>query len=114
MKKLAICVAACALLTGCMLDKDTRMVTHRNSCAGYGFTPGTPQFAQCMQMEENSWQARFDGAMNQIQQNNYQQQQLNLQRQQLYQQQMQNMQNNSFRANCTSNRYGTTTYTNCY
>ncbi|WP_341705416.1 hypothetical protein [Ferrovibrio sp.] len=112
MKRLLICAAAATLLSGCMLDRETRMAKHQETCAGYGFPLGTTAFAQCMQNEETNWQARHTAAMNQLQQQNYQQQQLNLQQQQLHNQQMQQIQNN-YRANCMSNRIGNNVYTTC-
>lgn len=82
MKKHLGVVIAAALLAGCtQADGSTavgmvgspawqataspaaKMATYRANCEGYGYTPGTPAMAQCMQQEAGDYRASSSSAM---------------------------------------------------
>ena len=111
--KTSFLAATLFMLAGCMLSPDHRMSKHENSCVAYGFEPGTPSYAQCMQQEELAWKQNYKQSMQNLQTWGYQQQQLELQRQQLYQQQRQTTPTNQG-MRCVTNYYGTRAVTNCY
>jgi hypothetical protein len=101
MYRLVVCSVAALALSGCMLDRETRMARHQSACNTYGFVAGTPAFAQCMQTEENQWQARHEAGLQQLRQQNMQQQMLNQQRM-------------NSGTNCISQPVGNTIQTTCY
>lgn len=58
-----ILTITCLFLAGCMLSAQHRMEQWTAKCTGYGFTHGTPAYAQCVQAEELAWQRGTDAAL---------------------------------------------------
>jgi len=54
MKTKLIILTAAVLLTGCTTFEQ-RMAVYSNTCAGYGFEPGTVEFTQCKAAEERAY-----------------------------------------------------------
>lgn len=51
---LLICAILVTALSGCGLDDYTQRIdanTYQKECSGFGFTPGTTAFAQCMEQQ---------------------------------------------------------------
>ena len=110
MRNWVIVLVVAVSLGGCMLNREDRMQAHSIACQQYGLTPGSGDFAACMQREEQAWQTRFSNAMDSMQQYSYQQQQLELQRQQMFNQRM----NQNRMVNCRTSYWGNTANTTCY
>jgi len=108
--KRAISLLIILLFSGCASIQEI--------CTGYGFTPGTTEFANCNMSEMNSRRQAWQNFNNQLQENNRQYQRS---LDQIYNNNS-NSYSNSFQdntirleTNChTSPDYGAGTYTSCY
>ena len=54
MKKLLLLIPCVVALSACQapLTREQELAIYRSRCLEYGFQPGTPEFAKCMQKQE--------------------------------------------------------------